>query len=249
MPPRTPSLALVLLALASLPALPQGGEGPAPEPERPVGEDAVRVAFLLGPEAWVMDFAGPWEVFQNVHLPGYDHDEMEHAMPFRLYTVAESTTPIVASGGLTIVPDYGFAEAPEPDIVVVPAQAYRDRSPAVFAWLRDASRTADLVLSVCNGSFLLAEAGLLAGREATAAPAALDLLARQFPDVTVRRDVRFVESPGIATASSGVAGIELALRAVARRFGPEVARQVARGMQYPDDSWLDGLSAAPGAGP
>ena len=76
----------------------------------------IRVAVVLTEGAVVIDYAGPWEVFENVHAGGGDMDQQ---MPFELYTVGKDRKPIHTSGGLkpgmTIVPDYGFADAPAPD--------------------------------------------------------------------------------------------------------------------------------------
>src|SRR5262249_31436881 len=71
-------------------------------PLKPPAEGSIPVAFVISEGAQVIDFAGPWEVFQDVMVPGRsDH-------PFRLYTVSESTSPIRGSGGMKIVPDYNF---------------------------------------------------------------------------------------------------------------------------------------------
>ena len=66
------------------------------KPLTPPAAGHIPVAFLLGEGAVVIDFAGPWEVFENVHIPG----PVPH--PFQLYTVAESEAPIEASGGMKI---------------------------------------------------------------------------------------------------------------------------------------------------
>jgi transcriptional regulator GlxA family with amidase domain len=74
---------------------------------------------------------------------------------FRLYTVAETTQPARASGGMKIVPDFTLATAPAPKIIVIPAQS--EPSEAVLEWIRQASRTTDVTMSVCTGAFLLAK--------------------------------------------------------------------------------------------
>src|SRR5262249_11823539 len=82
---------------------------------KPPAEGSIPVAFLISEGAQVIDFTGPWEVFQDVMVPGRsDH-------PFRLYTVSQSTSPIHASGGMKIVPDYTFENAPSPKVIVIPA--------------------------------------------------------------------------------------------------------------------------------
>src|ERR1700676_2245739 len=71
-------------------------------PLKPPAQGSINVAFLISEGAVMIDFSGPWEVFQDVMVPG----RMEH--PFHLYTVAETTKPIHASGGMQIVPDYSI---------------------------------------------------------------------------------------------------------------------------------------------
>ena len=93
-------------------------------PLKPPVEGSIPVAFLVSDGAVVIDFCGPWEVFQDVMIPG----RME--MPFQLYTVSESNKPIAASGGMKIIPDYTLETAPAPKVLVIPAQSAP--SPAVL---------------------------------------------------------------------------------------------------------------------
>jgi transcriptional regulator GlxA family with amidase domain len=194
----------------------------------------VRVAVLVSEGATVIDFAGPWEVFQDVHVPGRG-STMEEQMPFQLFTVSDTTEPIIASAGLKIVPDHAFDAAPTPKVIVVPAQRASDRA---VAWLREASGAADLTMSVCTGAFILGRAGLLAGRAATTHHDFFDQFAARFPEVELKRGVRFVEEGKIATSGGLTSGIDLALRVVERYFGREVARQTATYMEYRGDGWM-----------
>lgn len=194
---------------------------------------SLNVAFLVSPGATVIDFAGPWEVFQDVMVPGRG-DGHADAHPFRLYTVAASTEPIRASAGLQIIPDYAYADAPQPDVIVVPAGS---SSSATQAWLREAAAGADMTMSVCTGSFLLASIGLLDGRSATTHHDSLHQLAGRYPQISVRRDVRYVEGPRVATAAGLTSGVDLALRVVERYFGTEVAERTASYMEHESDAW------------
>ena len=201
----------------------------------PPAKGAIDVAFLVSEGATVIDFTGPWEVFQDVMLParGPAHEDQ---MPFRLFTVAEAREPVRVTGGLRIVPDYSVADAPKPRVVVVPAMR---SSPAVLDWLRQTSATADLVMSVCTGAFVLARAGLLSGKRATTHHDFHDRLADQFPDVKVERGSRFVEcAPSLATAGGLTSGIDLALRVVERYFGRETAQRTATYMEYQGKGWI-----------
>jgi transcriptional regulator GlxA family with amidase domain len=198
-------------------------------PLKPPAEGAIPVAFLVSDGAVVIDFAGPWEVFQDVMIPG----RMD--MPFQLYTVSESTKPIQASGGMKIVPDYTLENAPAPKVLVIPAQSAP--SEAVMAWVRKSAKTADVTMSVCTGAYLLAQTGLLAGKSATTHHGSYVDFARKYPDIQMKRGARFVEDGNLATAGGLSSGIDLALRVVERYYGREVATQAAFDMEYQGQGW------------
>jgi putative intracellular protease/amidase/YHS domain-containing protein len=198
-------------------------------PIKPPAQGSIPVAFLVSNGAVIIDFCGPWEVFQDVMIPA----RMDH--PFHLYTVAETTQPIRASGGMKIVPEYTFATAPAPKVVVIPAQ--RGRSEATLAWIRKSAKSADLIMSVCTGAFLLAETGLLSGKAATTHHSGFQDFAMEFPDIQVRRGARFVEAGNLATAGGLSSGIDLALRVVERYYGREAAEKTAYQMEYQGQGW------------
>src|ERR1043165_3822653 len=94
----------------------------------PPADGPIPVAFALSRGATMIDFAGPWEVFQDVMIPASkapasQQGHAQHRMGFNLYTVSEKIEPIEASAGMKIVPDYTFENAPDPKVVVIPAQA------------------------------------------------------------------------------------------------------------------------------
>jgi transcriptional regulator GlxA family with amidase domain/YHS domain-containing protein len=215
-----------------------GKRSPTPSnPLVPPAKGSIPVAFLLSEGAVVIDFCGPWEVFQDVSIMGRTDDA------FHLYTVAETTSPIKASGGLKIVPDYDLATAPAPAIIVIPAQS--GRSEAVLEWIRRSSQGADLTMSVCTGAFLLAKTGLLSGKSATTHHGEYATFAMDFPDVHLARGARFVEAGNLASSGGLSSGIDLALRVVERYFGRDVAQATATQMEYQGQGWLDANSNAP----
>jgi putative intracellular protease/amidase/YHS domain-containing protein len=226
------------LALGGAYALTETGVLAAADTESrltPPAKGLIPVAFLISGGATMIDFAGPWEVFQDVMLD-------DQRMPFQLYTVAATAKPIRASGGMKIVPDYTFANAPAPKVIVIPAQ--NDASPAVLDWIRKASQTADVTMSVCTGAFLLAQSGLLDGKSATTHHNSYKIFERQFPKVTLKRGARFVEAGNVASAGGLTSGIDLAMRVVERYFGREVAEQNAYYMEYQGGGWKDSSGAA-----
>jgi transcriptional regulator GlxA family with amidase domain len=207
-------------------AVPAHAEADLPLSPPPSGK--IDVAFLISEGATVIDFTGPWEVFQDtmVTARGTSHDDQ---MPFRLFTVADGAATVRVTGGLQVTPDYTVDTAPTPKVIVIPAMRASDR---VLDWLRRTSPKADLTMSVCAGAFVLAAAGLLKGRSATTHHDFLDRLAQRFPDVKVERGRRFVEGGPVATAAGLTSGIDLALRVVERYFGRATADTTARYMEY-----------------
>jgi putative intracellular protease/amidase len=202
----------------------------------------IRVAVVLTEGAVVIDYAGPWEVFENVHTAAGD---MDQRMPFELYTVSRDRSPIHTSGGMkpgmTITPDYGFADAPTPDVVVVGAQS---GDPELSPWLRKVHGEHALIMSVCTGAFRVAESGLLDGKAATTHHASLQRLANQYPHVAVRSSVRYVESdPLIITAGGLSSGIDSALHVVELYYGPQVAQATAEYMEYQGQGWKTNVGA------
>src|SRR6266849_8987899 len=97
--------------IATAPSLTEAASepGPVPNPLQPPAEGSIPVAFLISDGAVVIDFAGPWEVFEHAYLPARaGHADHGRTPAFSLYTVAETTRPIHTSGGMTIVPTYSL---------------------------------------------------------------------------------------------------------------------------------------------
>lgn len=189
---------------------------------------SIPVAILISAGLNVIDFSGPWGVFESVSVPGASE-------PFRLFTVAESADVVISGSGLKLVPHYTFANVPEPRVVVIPAQRGSD---AMQNWLRKIAPVADVTMSVCTGAFHLAKAGLLSGKAATTHHEFLDKLQREFPDIAVKRGVRFVEGEKISTAGGLTSGTDLALRVVERYFGRAIAQNTATYMEYQGKGWI-----------
>lgn len=196
---------------------------------QPPASGSIPVALLISAGLNVIDFSGPWGVFESVSVPGASEP------PFRLFTVAENAEVVVSGSGLKLMPHYTFANVPEVKVVVIPAQ---QGSEAMRTWLRKIVNTADVTMSVCAGAFQLAKAGLLSGKPATTHHEFLDKLARDFPDIDVKRGVRFVEGDKISTAGGLTSGTDLALRVVERYFGRAIGQTTATYMEYQGKGWM-----------
>jgi transcriptional regulator GlxA family with amidase domain len=186
---------------------------------------SVRVAFALTRHANVIDLAGPWETFQDVSVT---------LGGFELYTVGDGIEPVECTGGLVMVPNYSFEDAPQPNVISVGAQM---GSKALTEWLQHASPETDVTMSVCTGAFKLASAGLLDGQRATTHHDFFDDFEDDYPQVDLLRGPRFVENGQISTAGGLTSGIDLALRVVARYYGEAAAERTASYMEYASDGW------------
>jgi transcriptional regulator GlxA family with amidase domain len=192
-----------------------------------------RVGILVFPDVEVLDFCGPFEVFSVTRLD--ESRRREEMSPFDVCLVAASLKPVKATGGLRVLPDYDLEKCPQVDLLVVPGgwgtrTLVHDES--VIQWIRHHAARAELTASVCTGSFLLAQAGLLEGRRATTHWQSLDRTEQTYPTLTVVRDQHVVEEGSIFTSAGISAGIDLALRIVAKLHGDAVARATARHMEY-----------------
>ncbi len=197
--------------------------------------DRVAVCILIFDGVEVLDFAGPYEVFSRTRLtPGIESRRSEDSAPFRVFTVATRLGPVVATGGLRVLPDFEFATVPHIDLLVVPGgfgtRGLLEDAPTI-AWIKKAAAAAQRVTSVCTGALLLARAGLLAGRRATTHWGALALLAELDPTIRVEPDARVVDD-GVVSSAGVSAGIDMAFTVVEAMHGRGVADETARYMDY-----------------
>jgi transcriptional regulator GlxA family with amidase domain len=211
---------------------------------------ATRLAtgVLVFPDVEVLDFCGPFEVFSVTRLDP-DRRRLEPS-PFDVFLVAETPDPVTTTGGMRVLPAHTFATCPPLDLLVVPGGwGTREQAdnPRLVGWVGRQAAAAKLVTSVCTGSFLLGRAGLLGGKRATTHWTSLDRMRAAFPDVRVDERAQWVEDGNVLTSAGIAAGIDMALRVVARLFGDDVARETARYMEYPystDDRRRDPIARA-----
>jgi transcriptional regulator GlxA family with amidase domain len=194
----------------------------------------IPVAVAVTEGATVIDFAGPWDVFVSVMMPGRG-TAMADQMPFELFMVSDKLDPVTVEGGMKILPHYTFENVPACKIAVIGAQR---GSAKMQEWLRKIAPTADVTMSVCTGVTQLAKAGLLAGKSATIHHDFYDSFAKDYPDIDVRRGVRFVENEKISTSGGETCGIDLALRVVERYFGRKTAEKTAVFVEHQGTGWI-----------
>ena len=198
------------------------------------GTTRKRVGILVFPDVEVLDFCGPFEVFSATRLD--EERRREEPSPFEVLLVAEAPGPVVATGGLRVTPDCTLDACPPLDVLVVPGGWGTRRelgNERLLGWIRAQAGEVETLASVCTGSMLLGQAGLLDGRRATTHWRSLDWMRASFPAVTVEDRLHVVEDGAVITSAGISAGIDLALGVVARYFGEAVGRATARHMEYP----------------
>ena len=195
-----------------------------------------KVAILVFPGVEIIDFTGPWEAFGAA---GYD-----------VFSVGATEDPLFTVMGMKVTPNYTFAASPKADILVIPGGGVPSPLPQTdptVKWIRQHSEQVEITMSVCNGAFWLANAGLLDGQRATTtANGNVERLARDFPRITVVGDERFVDNGRIITTAGLSSGIDGALHVIERLEGRGAARSVALAMEYdwrPEGGYARGAMA------
>jgi transcriptional regulator GlxA family with amidase domain len=194
--------------------------------------------LLALPESTASTLFGMFDVFASV---GRDWAFVTTGVPGPSLIEPRLVSPrpeaFTAANGVLLQPDLEFADCPRPDLIcipdlfVAPGEDIRGRYPETVAWLCAAHAAGATIAAACSGALLLAEAGLLDGRNATTHWAYCDALGSAYPEVTVH-GARVLVATGagqhILTSGGGTSWQDMALFLVARFFGQEEAMHVAR---------------------
>lgn len=190
-----------------------------------------RLGVVLFPQFELLDVFGPLEMFGN--LKGLVEPLM----------VAATAGPVPSAQTVSAVADHGFADCPQLDYILVPGgigTRLAVDDPAMMAFLRARVAEAELAMTVCTGTALLARAGLLDGRRATTNKMAFAWVASLGPNVVWVKQARWVEDGKFATSSGVSAGIDMALAVIERLYGAEISERLATLTEYDrhaDASW------------
>jgi len=188
----------------------------------------VRFAIFVFDGSEELDWAGPWEVL-SAWSHGWPDDGVE------VFTIAQTEGVVTCAKGLRLLPDHTWGSAPDFDVLVFPGgRGTRGQigDEEIRSWVQRSAQNGTLMTSVCTGSLVYADSGLLDGRPATTHWGSLEHLGSLGSGVEVRADDRFVDDGDVITAAGVSAGIDMALHLVARLHSPERAREVKRYIQY-----------------
>ena len=188
------------------------------------------LGVILYPGFELLDVFGPLEMFASVGRARLvPHMVAERAGPVAAGTVADGPA------GPHVVAEFGFDDAPALDLLLLPGGIGTFPELAneeLMTFLRERSRSAQITMSVCSGSALLAKSGVLDGHRATSNKQFFSLATAQSAAVEWVEAARWVDDGAVVTSSGVSAGIDMALAVIARLFGADAAEQIAVGTEY-----------------
>lgn len=187
------------------------------------------VGIFVQHMAEVLDFCGPFEVFNNVNF-------FQQDVKVNVFTISETREPVNAQG-LSINPTYSIEDHPKLDILLIPGggTAALLKNEKVVNWIKEVQADIEYLLSVCTGSLIYAKADLLDGLTITSHFSAIDMLRKMVPKATVDPSKRYIDNGRIITSAGISAGIDMSLHMVERLWGLPIAIEIAKNMEY---NWL-----------
>ncbi len=172
----------------------------------------------------MLDVVGPLQVFSTAN-------RFLDRPYYNVRTISEDGAPVTGESGLTLMANAGFEDHLPPGDLFVPGGPGVDRqcaNPVLIELLRQVAPRQRRIASVCSGSLLLAEAGLLNGKTATCHWGRTRDLWRRYPSVRWRPDEIYTREGHLYTSAGVTAGIDLALAMLEEDLGGAVALEVAR---------------------
>ena len=182
----------------------------------------LRVGILLYPGFEMLDVYGPLQMW--AYIPD-----------FEVSLIAENAGAVNSAQQFATVANYGFADAPALDILMVPGGMgtfAQLNNPKLLEFIQKADKTTQLTSSVCTGSAILAKAGVLSGQKATTNKRFFFLSEQQASDVQWVESARWVQSGKYFTSSGVTAGTDMALGLIAHLYGHEKAAELASSLEY-----------------
>lgn len=192
-------------------------------------DEPLNVGFLIVDGVYNSELVAPMDIF---------HHTVFHAEAgMRVFTVSESGAPVTTFEGLEIGAHYSFDTAPSIDVLVVPSAEHSMdtdlENERLIGWVREVGDSAHFVVSLCDGAFVLAQAGLLDGFVSTTFPGDVERYEQTFPHLDVRREVSFVHDAKALTSQGGARSYDVALYLVDHLYGEKAAKAVAAGLVIP----------------
>lgn len=198
-------------------------------PELPT-DRRLNVAFLIVDGVYNTELTAPFDVFHHVRF---------HAQPgMEVFTVSPDGSTVTSFEGLRVAADYSFADAPDTiDVLVVPSAEHSMDSDLenteMIDWVARVGGEAMYIMSLCDGAFVLAKAGLLDGLASTTFPSDQDRYAEMFPHLDLRRGISFVHDGKAITSQGGAPSFDPAMYLADLLYGTAATQGIGRGLIIP----------------
>lgn len=206
----------------------QSPEGKKPIEILPVAEGkSFNAAFLIIDGVYNSELMAPYDIFQHTifHTEG----------GINVFTIAPEKDTIVTFEGLKLIPDFSFEDDyPEIDILVVPSAEHNMdtdlENETLINFVSATGKAADYSMSLCDGAFILAKAGLVNGKISTTFPTDIGRYRETFPNLNVKEDLSFVHDGSLLTSAGGAKSYDVALYLVHHLYGLQIAKNVGKGL-------------------
>ncbi len=178
-------------------------------------------AILIFDHADIMDVTGPWSVFVHNGV--------------RVVTVSKSLEPVRIGMSMDLTPDYTLKNLPKVDVIMLPGSGLAEsnpRDPDIQEFIKTRSDEVDVLFSVCSGAFFLAESGLLDKKEATTFASFIPIMSEQYPQISFRNDVKYVDNGKTVTSAGLSSGIDATFHVISKFRGQGTVQDVANHMEY-----------------
>lgn len=191
-------------------------------------EKVMNVAFLIVDGVYNSELVAPMDILH--------HTVFHTEKGMKVFTVAPSLEPVTTFEGLRILPDYSYLQdsLPEIDVLVVPSAEHSMDSDlgnkALINFVRSTGAQAQYIISLCDGAFVLAKAGLIDGLESTTFPSDIPKYRGMYPHLTVHEDVSFVHDGKVITSAGGAKSYDPALYLSELLYGKKAAKRIAGGL-------------------
>jgi transcriptional regulator GlxA family with amidase domain len=192
------------------------------------------IGIYLYKDAEVLDFAGPFEVFNTAARVSKRIHPESSEVRFMVVTIAENPGIVSARAGLLVMPDCVISQHPPLDVLIVPGGIHMAEmeKPQVLRWVRRVNSETQITAAVCTGAFILGKAGILNDLNVTTHWEDIPDLQALLPGCNVLENARWVDEGHIVTSAGISAGIDMALHLVSRLEDEALAVMTARQMEY-----------------
>lgn len=189
-------------------------------------DKVLNVAFLAINGVYNSELIAPYDIFQHTIF---------HTDPaMKTFIVSPTMEPITTFEGITVSPHYDFDNVPEIDVLIVPSAEHNMdtdlEDERLISFVREKGGKAKYIMSLCDGAFILAQAGLLDGLKSTTFPTDIGKFRETFPELDVYEDVSFVHDGKAITSSGGAKSYDPALYLVEFLYGQKAAIGVGKGL-------------------